>query len=103
MRGRDISTGRFADNGSVPDDVLRDKLERLATRFAEQMLGEIDRDDPDRLPLREQDAAIFKTLTMFYIQTRRLPTAKPDDDGDDGFAAMKERLNAGSDAASADC
>jgi hypothetical protein len=103
MRGRDIKNGRFADNGSVPDDPLREKLERLAVRFAEQMLGETDREDPDRHPLREEDAAIFKTLTMFYTQTRRLPVAKQDDDDGEGFAALKERLNAGSDAAAADC
>jgi hypothetical protein len=100
MRGRDISTGRFADNGLVEGDPLREKLEKLAVRFAEQMLGENDREDPDRRPLAEEDAAMFKTLTMYYTQTRRLPTAKPDEDDDTGFGALKERIMGAEDAGS---
>jgi hypothetical protein len=98
MRGRDINSGRFADNGTAPNDELREKLEKLAVRFAEQMLGESSRDDPDRRPLGEEDAAIFKTLTMFYTQTRRLPVTKPDEDDGEGFGALKDRIMGGEDA-----
>jgi hypothetical protein len=103
MRGRDIKNGRFADNGSVPVDPLREKLDRLSLRLVEQMLGETDRNDPDRRPLSGDDVALYKAVSSYYTATRKMPTAKPDDDADDGFAALKERLNAGSDAPAADC
>jgi len=87
MKGRDIKSGRFSDNGTVPDDPLRDRLERLAIRFADEMLGEAT------ATLGEDEAAIFKTLSNYYAATRRLPVAKVEEDADDGFAALKERIN----------
>jgi len=103
MRGRDIKTGRFSDNGSVPaDDVLREKLDRLAVRVASQMLGETDRDDPDRRPLSVDEVAMFKAVANYYTATRRLPAAKVDDDDGEGFSGIKERIHAGSDETSAD-
>ena len=93
MKGRDIKTGRFDAKGAVPDDVLREKLERLAIRFCDQMLGEIDRHDPDRRPLDEEDAAFFKTLSTYYAATRRLPVAKVEEDDGDGFGALRDRIN----------
>lgn len=96
MRVRDIKNGRFSDNGTVPDDPLRAKLDELSLRLVDQMLAGTE-------PLGGDEVALYKAVSNYYTATRRLPTAKPDDDSDAGFLAMKERLNAGSDPTSPDC
>lgn len=105
MRGRDIRTGKFSANGALPTDVLSEKLERLAIRLADQLLGERDPDDPDRKPLTESDLAAMKLLTLYYGQSRRLPTQKTDDDDDEhGFGALKDRIHGARDnETQADC
>jgi hypothetical protein len=92
MRGRDINTGRFAGNGFIPADELSEKLEKLAIRWADQLLGERDQTDSDRRPLGEEDLAAWKLLTLYYAQSRRLPVVKPDEDDDTGFGALKDRI-----------
>lgn len=93
MRNRDITTGRYSDNGVVPPDELREKLEKLAMRLAGHALGEDDPFDATTPPITGEIISIFKATSNYYTATRRLPVAKPDEEDEDGFAALKERIN----------
>ncbi len=97
MRGRDITTGRFSDNGTTPLDPLREKLDKLSLRLVEQMLGEA----AEPAPLTGDDVALYKAVSNYYTATRRLPVTKPDEDEGEGFGELKARINghAGADEA----
>jgi hypothetical protein len=98
MRGRDVKTGRFIDP-PVPEDPLRVKLDLLSLRIVEQLLGE----ETDSKPLTDPEIGLFKAVSNYYSATRRLPTVKVEDPDEDGFGALKERLNAGNGETAADC